>query len=170
MTPHLLVIQMSKMLRNLDGFLTKATAYAEARKYDTAVLVQTRLIPDMFPFVRQIQSACDSAKFAASRVSGKDAPSHPDTETTFAELSARIGKVVEYLGTFTAADFENVDGRTISLPRWEGKSMTVIDYLVEHAIPNFYFHVTTSYAILRAAGVDVGKRDFLGTMTMKAPA
>jgi hypothetical protein len=169
MTPHILLLQITKMLRNADGWLTKAAAHAEAKKYDTAVLVQTRVAPDMFPFARQIQSACDSAKYAAARVAGKEAPSHPDTETTFAELSARIAKVVEYLGTFTAADFADVDSRKISLPRWEGKSMTAIDYLVEHAIPNVYFHLTTAYLILRQAGVEVGKRDYLGPLTMKQP-
>lgn len=167
MTPHVLVLEMKKLLRNLDGWLGKATAHAEARKYDTSVLLQTRLTPDMFPFVRQVQSACDSAKFAASRVTGKDAPSHPDTETSFAELSARIGKVVAYLDTFTANDFAGADTRTVSLPRWEGKSMTAIDYLVEHAVPNFFFHLTTAYAILRQAGVDVGKRDYLGALSLK---
>jgi hypothetical protein len=167
MTPHVLVLEMKKLLRNLDGWLAKATAHAEARKYDTSVLLQTRLTPDMFPFVRQVQSACDSAKYAAARVTGKDSPSHPDTEATFAELSARIGKVVEFLDTFTAADFAAVDGRTVSLPRWEGKSMTATDYLVEHAMPNFFFHLTTAYAILRQAGVEVGKRDYLGTLSLK---
>jgi hypothetical protein len=167
MTPHVLVLEMKKLLRNLDGWLAKATAHAEAKKYDPSVLLQTRLIPDMFPFVRQVQSTCDSAKFAASRVAGKDSPSHPDTETTIAELSARIGKVVEYLDTFTAEDFAGADTRTVSLPRWEGKSMTAIDYLVEHAMPNFFFHLTTAYAILREAGVDVGKRDYLGTLSLK---
>jgi hypothetical protein len=167
MTPHVLVLEMKKLLRNLDGWLAKATAHAEARKYDTGVLLQTRLTPDMFPFVRQVQSACDSAKFAASRVTGKDAPSHPDTETSFAELSARIGKVVDYLETFTANDFADAGTRAVSLPRWEGKSMTAIDYLIEHAVPNFFFHLTTAYAILREAGVDVGKRDYLGTLSLK---
>jgi hypothetical protein len=167
MTPHVLVLEMKKLLRNLDGCLAKATAHAEARKYDTSVLLQIRLTPDMFPFVRQVQSACDSAKFAASRVTGKDAPSHPDTETSFAELSARVGKVVDYLGTFTANDFAGAETRTVSLPRWEGKSMTAIDYLVEHAVPNFFFHLTTAYAILRQAGVDVGKRDYLGALSLK---
>jgi len=167
MTPHVLILEMKKLLRNLDGWLTKATAHAEARKYDTAVLVQTRLVPDMFPFARQVQSACDSAKYAAARVSGKEPPSHPDTETTFPELSARIAKVVAYLDTFTADDFRDLEGRTITLPRWEGKSMTAIDYLVEHALPNFFFHVTTAYAILRQAGVDVGKRDYLGSLSLR---
>ena len=167
MTPHLLILEMKKLLRNLDGWLTKAAAHAEAKKYDTAVLVQTRLVPDMFPFARQVQSACDSAKYAAARVSGKEPPSHPDTETTFPELSARIAKVVAYLDTFTADDFRDLEGRTITLPRWEGKSMTAIDYLVEHALPNFFFHVTTAYAILRQAGVDVGKRDYLGSLSLR---
>lgn len=167
MTPHVLILEMKKMLRNLDGWLAKATAHAEAKKYDTAVLVQTRLVPDMFPFARQIQSACDSAKYAAARVAGKEPPSHPDTETTFPELSARIAKVVAYLDTFTADDFRDVDSRTVTLPRWEGKSMTAVDYLVEHALPNFYFHITTAYAILRQVGVDVGKRDYLGSLTLR---
>jgi len=167
MTPHVLILEMKKLLRNLDGWLTKAAAHAEAKKYDTAVLVQTRLVPDMFPFARQVQSACDSAKYAAARVSGKEPPSHPDTETTFPELSARIAKVVAYLDTFTADDFRDLEGRTITLPRWEGKSMTAIDYLVEHALPNFFFHVTTAYAILRQAGVEVGKRDYLGSLSLR---
>jgi hypothetical protein len=167
MTPHVLILEMKKLLRNLDGWLTKAAAHAEAKKYDTAVLLQTRLVPDMFPFARQVQSACDSAKYAASRVAGKEPPSHPDTETTFPELSARIAKVVAYLDTFTADDFRDLDGRTITLPRWEGKSMTAIDYLVEHALPNFFFHITTAYAILRQAGVEVGKRDYLGSLSLR---
>jgi hypothetical protein len=167
MTPHLLIVEMKKMLRNVDGWLGKAAAHAEGKKYETGVLVQARLAPDMFPFARQVQSACDTAKFAAARITGKDAPSHPDTETTFAELSARIGKVVEYLDSFREADFAEVATRRVSLPRWEGKSMAALDYFVEHAVPNFFFHVTTAYAILRHNGVDIGKRDFLGTMTMK---
>jgi hypothetical protein len=167
MTPYVLVLEMKKILRNLDGWLAKATAHAEAKKYDTSVLMQTRLTPDQFSFARQVQSACDVAKFAAARVTGKEAPSHPDTETTFAELSARIGKVVAYLDSFTADDFAGLDGRTVSLPRWEGKSMTALDYFVEHGLPNFFFHTTTAYAILRQVGVDVGKRDFLGTLSFK---
>jgi hypothetical protein len=167
MTPYVLVLEMKKVLRNLDGWLAKATAHAEAKKYDTAVLMQTRLTPDQFSFARQVQSVCDVAKFSAARVTGKEAPSHPDTETTFAELSARIGKVVAYLDSFTAEDFAGIDSRTVSLPRWEGKSMTAIDYFVEHGLPNFFFHATTAYAILRQVGVDVGKRDFLGTLSFK---
>jgi hypothetical protein len=121
----------------------------------------------MFPLMRQIQAACDQAKYAASRGSGKDAPSHPDTETSIAELRARVTKVVEYLGTFKAEDFAGSDDRTISLPRWEGKSMTVTDYVTEHATPNFYFHLTMTYALLRHNGVDVGKRDYLGALSFR---
>jgi hypothetical protein len=167
MTPYVLVLEMKKLLRNLDGWLAQATAHAEAKKYDTAVLVQTRLAPDMFPFGRQIQAACDVAKFAASRISGKEAPAHPDTETTFPELSARIAKVVAYLDSFTADDFRDIESRTVSLPRWEGKSMTAIDYFVEHGLPNFFFHVTAVYMILRHVGIDVGKRDYLGTLSFR---
>ena len=167
MTPYTFLLEMKKMLRNLDGWLTKATAHAEAKKYEKTVLVQSRLAPDQFAFARQIQTACDTAKFAASRLTGKEAPSHADTETTFAELSARIGKVIAYLDTFTEADFAGVADRRVSLPRWEGKSMSAVEYFVEHAVPNFFFHVTTAYAILRHNGVDVGKRDFLGPMPLK---
>ena len=161
------VLEMKKLLRNLDGCLDKAVAYAGTRKFDPNVLMQTRLAPDMFPFVRQVQSACDSAKFAVSRCSGKETPSHPDTETTIDELKKRIATVVSYLDTFSAKDFDGADDRSVTTPRWEGKSMTATNYFVEHAQPNFYFHMTTAYAILRHAGVDVGKRDFLGQMTWR---
>jgi uncharacterized protein len=167
MTPYLFLLEMKKVLKNIDSWLAKAEAHAQAKKYDTAVLVQARLAPDQFAFARQVQSVCDVAKFSAARLTGKEAPAHPDTETTFAELSARIGSVVAYLDTFTEADFAGVEDRKISLPRWEGKSMTAIDYFVEHALPNFFFHATTTYAILRHNGVDVGKRDFLGAISMK---
>jgi uncharacterized protein len=165
MNLFVIVSEMKKILRNLDGWLDKATVHAAAKKYDTAVLAQARLAPDMFPLVRQVQSACDTAKFAASRTTGKDAPSNPDTEQTFDELRARVAATVAYLDTFSEGDFKDVASRTISLPRWEGKSMTAIDYFVEHAIPNFFFHATTTYALLRHNGVDVGKRDFLGQLS-----
>jgi uncharacterized protein len=167
MTPFVIVLEMKKMLRGLDSWLTKASSHAESKKFDTGVLVQSRLAPDMFPLVRQIQTACDTAKLGTARLAGKEAPSHADTETTFAELSARIHSVVAYLDTFSEKDFADVETRTISLPRWEGKSMTVVDYFVEHAIPNFFFHTTMVYALLRQAGVEIGKRDFLGALTLK---
>ncbi|MEO8699672.1 MAG: DUF1993 domain-containing protein [Kofleriaceae bacterium] len=167
MTPYVIVLEMKKVLKNIDGWLAKAEAHATAKKFDTTVLMQARLAPDQFAFARQIQSACDTAKLAASRLTGKEAPSHADTETTFAELSARIGKVIAYLDTFSEADFNGVEDRKVTTPRWEGKSMTAIDYFAEHAIPNFFFHTTTAYAILRHNGVDVGKRDYLGPLSLK---
>jgi len=159
--------EMKKLLRNLDTCLDKAVAYAAVKKFDPNVLMQARLAPDMFPFVRQVQAACDQAKFAASRVAGKESPSHPDTEQTIDELKKRIATVVAYLDEFSEKDFADVASRTVTTPRWEGKSLTATNYFVEHAQPNFYFHLTTAYAILRHSGVDVGKRDYLGQLTWR---
>jgi hypothetical protein len=167
MTPHAIILEMQKLLRSLDACLEKGVAFAATKKFDPSVLLQSRLAPDMFPLMRQIQSACDQAKYAASRTAGKETPSHPDTEQSMDEARRRIATVVAYLDGFTAADFDGVESRTISLPRWEGKSMTATDYLVEHAMPNFFFHLTSAYAILRHNGVDVGKRDYLGKLTMR---
>jgi uncharacterized protein len=167
MTPYLLVHEMKKMLRNLNAWLSRAEAHAQAKKFDTLVLVQSRLAPDMLSLVHQVRIACDTAKFAAARVTGREPPSHADTETTFAELSERIAKVLAYLDTFAEADFTDVDGRSLSLRAFEGKSMMALDYLVEHAVPNFFFHVTTAYAILRHNGVDLGKRDFIGALSLR---
>ena len=161
------LLEMKKLLRNVDGWLEKSVAFATAKKFDANVLLTCRLSPDMFPLVRQVQSACDSAKFAAARTAGKEPPSHPDTEQTIDDLRKRGGVVVAYLDTFGPGDFEGAASRTISLPRWEGKSMTATDFFLEHAMPNFFFHLTTAYAILRHNGVDVGKRDYLGALTMK---
>ncbi len=167
MIVHTMVHEMRKLLGNLDACLEKGVAYADAKKFDPEVLLQSRIAPDMFPLMRQIQAACDSAKFAAARATGKHPPSHPDDEKTMADARKRIAAVVAYLDTFTSADFHGIETRTVSLPRWEGKSMTATDYFVEHATPNFFFHLTTAYDILRHNGVDVGKRDFLGALTMK---
>jgi len=159
--------QMNKMLGHLDAWLEKAVAFAKAKPFDPNTLLQSRLAPDQFPLVRQIQSTCDTAKLAAARLAGKEAPSHPDTETTIDELHARIAAVRKYLDGFTAKDFEGAATRTISQPRWEGKTMTGADYFREHATPNFYFHLTHAYALLRHAGVDLGKRDYLGPLTLR---
>jgi hypothetical protein len=162
-----LVLEMKKLLRNVLGWLDKAEADAAARGYDANVLLQSRLAPDMFPLVRQIQSACDNAKFAAAFASGKEPPAHQDTEQTFSEVRARILLVIAYLDTFTGQDFNGTDSRTVRRPRWEGKEMTATDYFVEHAMPNFFFHLTTAYAILRHNGVGVGKRDYLGELSLR---
>jgi hypothetical protein len=167
MAIYKLVLEMKKLLGNLDKCLDKAVAHAGARKFDPNVLVGARLAPDMLPLSFQIQSACDQAKYASSRAAGKQPPSHPDTEQTIDDLKKRIATVIAYVDTFTPADFDGIDGRTVSLPRWEGKSMTALDYVIEHALPNFMFHVTTAYDILRHNGVEIGKRDFLGQLTMR---
>jgi uncharacterized protein len=162
-----IVLEMKKLLGSLDACLEKATAYAAAKKFEPTVLLQSRLAPDMFPLIRQIQAACDQAKYAAARTAGKEIPSHPDTEQTMDEARKRIASVVSYLGEFSAKDFEGTDDRSVTTPRWEGKSMTATNYFIEHALPNFFFHLTTAYAILRSNGVDVGKRDYLGAITFR---
>lgn len=162
--------QMKKQLGQLDKWLAAAEAHAVTKKFDPNVFVGLRLAPDQFPFSRQVQAACDTAKVAAARLAGKEAPSHPDTETTLAELRGRVQTVITYLEGFDAKDFEAAATRSITQPRWEGKTMTGADYFLEHALPNFYFHLMTAYALLRHNGVTIGKRDYLGALTMKAPA
>ena len=164
-----IISQMKKTLAQFDVMFDAAEAHAKAKSFDTAVYMGLRLAPDQFAFARQVQIACDTAKLAASRLSGKDAPVHADTETTLAELRARVASITTYLAGFTEADFAGAEARLITQPRWEGKTMTGANYLVEHALPNLYFHVAHAYAILRHAGVVVGKKDYLGALTMQAP-
>lgn len=162
--------QMQKQLGQLDRWLEAAEASAKARSFDPNLFLAFRLSPDQFGFARQVQVACDTAKLAASRLSGKEAPSFPDTEQSVGELRTRVQATLAYLAGFSAADFADAPTRTISQPRWEGKTMTGADYFLEHALPNFFFHLTTAYAILRHNGVPVGKRDFLGTLTQHGPS
>ncbi len=161
------VRQMRKMLGQLDKWLDAATAYAQSRKFDPNNLLTSRLAPDQFPFVKQVQSTCDTAKLVAARLSGKQPPSHPDTEQSLPELQARIRTVAGYLEGFTSADFEGAATRVITTPRWEGKVMSGADYYLEHGMPNFFFHLTHAYAILRHNGVELGKKDFLGPVSLK---
>jgi hypothetical protein len=156
------VTEMKKMLTNLDRWIEKGIDQAKKKSFDPNVLANARLAPDQYPLVRQVQSCCDTAKFAAARLTGKEPPKHPDTETTIDELRARIRTVVAYLDTYKAGDFDGADIRRVDLPFMEGKSMHGADYLVEMAQPNFFFHVTTAYAILRHNGVEVGKMDYIG--------
>lgn len=167
MSVYPFLLEMKKLLGNLDRCIDKAVAHAAAKKFDPNVLLQSRLAPDMFPFVRQVQSVCDQAKFAAARLSGREAPSHPDTEQTIGEVKQRIATVIAYLDSFSEADFAGVTDRTVTTPRWEGKSLTAMNYFIEHSQPNFYFHLTTAYAILRHNGVDVGKRDYIGQLSWR---
>src|SRR5262245_3847684 len=157
--------QFGRTLRNLDAVLEKAMKHAEARKFDVNNFCGARLFPDMLPFVSQIRIACDQAKSAAANLAGKEAPKHEDNETTFVELRGRIAKCLAFLDTFTAADFDRVTSDAmIRLPNRPGKAIAAEEYLYARQIPNFFFHVTTAYALLRHGGVEIGKADYLGTL------
>jgi uncharacterized protein len=161
--------QMTKMLGQLDRWLEASVAHAASKKFDPSVYLTLRLAPDQFAFVRQVQIACDTAKLTASRLSGKEAPVHADIEQTVDELRIRIRSVIGYLDGFSAKDFAAAATQVITQPRWEGKTMTGADYFIEHAQPNFFFHLNHAYAILRHAGVALGKRDYLGALSQKIP-
>jgi len=158
-----LVPTANRMLGNLSALLDKAAAHAEAKKFDPANLMTTRLAPDMLPFTRQVQIACDQAKGGAARLSGIEVPSYPDVETTIPELKARIAKTLEFVNSVDPTAFAGSEDRLITLktPTRE-LQFTGIDYLRGFVLPNFYFHVTTAYALLRHNGVEIGKMDFLG--------
>ena len=164
---HALVQQYTKMLKNLDRQLDKAAETAKAKKYEVAVLLQSRLAPDMFPLMRQIQSVCDGAKFLAARTAGKDAPKHPDTEQTLEEIRARIQTVIEYLGSFGPEAFNGWESRIVPLGFMPGKGVAAPDWIREFNVPNTYFHLGMAYAILRHNGIDIGKTDFIGSMNIR---
>ena len=161
------VPQLAKTLQNLDNWLVSATSYADKRKFPVDNLVHARLAPDQFTLVRQVQTACDNAKFIPGRITGKDWPQHPDVETTFEQLRARIASVQQHLTTYTAEDFAGAEDRRISLPWMEGKWMSGSEYVTQFGLPNFYFHVCNAYAILRHNGVELGKRDYIGSVPMR---
>jgi hypothetical protein len=152
-----------RQLGALGKILDKAAGHAAAKKVPDAVLLQTRLFPDMFPLVRQVQIAADFAKSTPARLAGVEFPKYDDGEASLAELKARIDKTLAYVATFTPAQFEGSEGREITLPIG-GNPMTFKGevFLLHFAMPNFYFHTTTAYAILRHCGLEVGKRDFIG--------
>lgn len=156
------VTQMSKMLRNMEGWLEKAEAHSKTKGFDVDVLAAARLAPDQYALVRQVQSACDTAKFAAARLAAVDAPAHPDTEKTIAELRTRIRAVLSFLETVTPEQFAGAAEREVALTFMPGKAIKGEHYLVDFALPNFYFHTTHTYAILRHSGVELGKYDFIG--------
>lgn len=166
---HSIFGQMKKTLGQLDQWLVKASDHAQARSFDSSLFLQLRLAPDQFPLARQVQIACDTAKLAAARLAGKEAPVSADDEQSLDALRERITSVIGYLDGFSAADFDAAADRHVTQPRWEGKYMLGADYLLEHALPNFFFHTSHVYALLRHAGVAVGKRDFLGTLSQHAP-
>jgi hypothetical protein len=152
-------------LTNLSALLDKAAAHAAEKKFDSAVLAQTRLFPDMFPLVRQVQIACDTAKGAAARLARIEVPKHEDTEVTFADLKARIEKTVTFVRSVNAAQLKDSESRDIEIKFPNGSwKFTGIGYLTDFAMPNFYFHVAMVYALLRKSGVEVGKMDYLGAI------
>jgi hypothetical protein len=162
------VPQFSKMLQNVDRWLELAVAYAKAKKFEPDELVTQRLAPDMFTLARQVQSACDAAKFACAYLTGKQPPSHPDTEKTIDELRTRIRTVRAHLETYKREDFAGAADRKVSPPWLGGKWLTAPDYLLQASIPNFFFHVTTAYNILRHSGVDtLGKHVFIGQLPIR---
>ena len=152
-----------KMLKTLSTILKKAESYASEREIDPGVLLTWRLAPDMFPLTRQIQLASDFAKGATARLAGAEVPEYADEETTFGELQARIAKTVTFIEGFGPKDIDGSETRDIALPvrdqvlRFKGEP-----YRVQFALPNFYFHAATAYAILRRCGIEIRKRDFLG--------
>jgi hypothetical protein len=156
---------LTRGLTNLSAILDKAAAHAAAKKFDSAVLAQTRLFPDMHPLVRQVQIACDTAKGAAGRLAGIEVPKHEDTEATFAELKVRIAKTLEFVKSVTAVQLKDSETRDIEIKFPNGAwKFTGLAYLNDFVLPNFYFHTTVVYALLRKAGVEVGKMDFLGAI------
>lgn len=162
MTPNDAIRLFAKTLENLEKWMDKAEEYAKARSFDVDVLAKARLAPDQFEFVRQVQSACDQAKYAAAYLGGRQAPSHPDTEQTFAELRARIRKCTAFLGSVEEKDFAGAEERKVAPPWLGGRWLRGGDYLVHVAVPNFFFHATMAYAILRHNGVELGKMDYVG--------
>ena len=156
--------RFANALRNLSTILDKAQAWSEARKIDPTVPGGLRLIADMFPLSRQVQTACDSAKGAVARLAGIDIPKHEDTEQTLADLKQRIAKTIDFILSVSPDKVDGSEERPVTL-RLGGRdvSFTGIRYLLGFAYPNFYFHVTTAYDILRANGVELGKRDYIGT-------
>jgi uncharacterized protein len=152
-------------LGNLAAILDKAQAHCDARKIDPLVLTGFRLYPDMFPFSRQVQIACDTAKGALARLAGVEIPKHEDTERTLAELKARIAKTIDFVQSVKRERIDGSEDREIVLQMRSGeRRYTGLQYLLGHALPNFYFHATTAYNILRHNGVDIGKQDYIGTL------
>ncbi len=160
------VTQCVQSLENLLTCLDKAEQYAAAKRIDVGVLMTSRLAPDMQPFIYQVQSACDYVKAAAAWLSGQTPPKHEDNERTVDELRARIRKTADFARIVTAAQYVQASERTVRLSWAPGKVIGGKDYLLQMTIPNTYFHIAMSYAILRHNGVDVGKQDFLGPINL----
>ncbi|HET6628180.1 MAG TPA: DUF1993 domain-containing protein [Woeseiaceae bacterium] len=157
------VSALSRMLLSLDRIVAMAEEYAKEKNIDPAVLVQARLYPDMLPFVAQVRIATDTAKGAAARLSGTELPKWPDDEVTFEDVHARIRKALDYLATFKPEQFEGAEDKPIEM-KFPNRTLNFSgrEYILGFVLPNFYFHVTTAYNILRHNGLPVGKLDYLG--------
>ena len=157
------VPRFANILGNLSGILDKAQAHVDAKKIDATVLTGYRLFPDMLPMTTQVQIACDSAKGVVARLAGVDIPAYEDNEKTLADLKARVARTIAFIQTMTPAQIDGTEDKEIITRRGDKETRyTGMQFLLGHAVPNFYFHVTTTYNILRHNGVEIGKRDFLG--------
>ena len=157
------VPRFANILGNLSAILDKAQAHADAKKIDGTVLTGSRLFPDMFPMNRQVQIACDTAEGVVARLAGVAIPSHDDSEKTFAELKARIAGAIAFVQAMTPAQIDGTEDKAIVTKRGDKEThYTGMQFLLGHAVPNFYFHVSATYNILRHNGVEIGKRDYLG--------
>ena len=155
----------TRMLNNLLRWLDKAEAHAAAKKFDAGVLLAARLAPDMLAFTKQVQIATDTAKFCMARLAGVDAPKFDDNEASLADLRARIRTTIAFVESVPASRVDGSETREVTIPRRDGPiTMTGEAYLTRYALPNFFFHVTTAYALLRHNGVDLGKPDYLGAL------
>ncbi|HVV39116.1 MAG TPA: DUF1993 domain-containing protein [Candidatus Paceibacterota bacterium] len=163
-----------KSLQALSGLLDKLDTHASAKQLDwhppkmqESALLNSHLIADQFPLIKQIQVACDNAKGGAARLAEVEIPKFEDTEKTVEELKARIAKTIAFIDTIKPEQIIGKEGVTVSLPFWDGKTLTGFEYVTEYLLPNFYFHVTTAYSILRTNGVAIGKSDYLGPLPLK---
>ncbi len=160
------VPSFTRMLGHLAAWLDKAEAHAQAKKFDTSVYLAARLAPDMLPFTKQIQIACDAAKFGVARLAGVEAPKFEDNEASFADLRERIRKTVAFVESVPASAIDGTEDKDITVPRRDGNIVLKGEFYLKHYVqPNFYFHVTTAYALLRHNGVELGKGDFLGALS-----
>ncbi|MEQ1529359.1 MAG: DUF1993 domain-containing protein [Methylococcales bacterium] len=152
-----------RLLGNLSAILRKAEAHAEAKKIDPAIFVNARLAPDMYPLSRQVQIATDMVKGCAARLAGLEVPRYEDNETSFTDLQARIAKTAAFLQSVSAAQIDGSEERSVTL-KWGSRDINLLGqaYLLDFVIPNFHFHLTTTYAILRHNGVELGKKDYVG--------
>ena len=162
------VQQFARTLKNLDSIFEKAIAHAANRKFDANNFCSARLFPDMLPLIAQVRIACDHAKNLAANLAGKEAPKHEDNEVTMQDLRGRIAKCLAYLATFSESDFtRTTPDKVVKLTFPPGKAILADDYLFSRQIPNFYFHTSMAYALLRAGGVEIGKGDFLGKLNLR---